>query len=225
MAEISSVIQHASITGDNIHVAYAGTYADESARLAAKLDASMEGKLYRQLSDNTLWMLVSAVKKTWIPLGKDTAKHLGNGGNDNDPMTFYWNNREGQPSWVWGGEDGKKMYAYNPAVFNVNSAKTSNSANYANSAGGVSSLWGAIVSGVVRRCGDEICVFAPEGGQYLILYDQEVAVTKGYTSWGRELTASLKVGLYAGGAHLGQTGNNEHDDEHMVSSAGILYRT
>lgn len=132
MAEISSVIQHASITGDNIHVAYAGTYADESARLAAKLDASMEGKLYRQRSDNTLWMLVSAAKKTWISLGKDTAKYLGNGGNDNDPMTFYWNNQEGQPSWVWGGEDGKNMYAYNPANFNVNSAKT---ANYANSAG------------------------------------------------------------------------------------------
>lgn len=138
MAEISSVIQHASITGDNIHVAYAGTYADESARLAAKLDASMEGKLYRQLSDNTLWMLVSAAKKTWISLGKDTAKYLGNGGNDNDPMTFYWNNQEGQPSWVWGGNDGKNMYVYNPADFSVNyanSANFANSANYANSAG------------------------------------------------------------------------------------------
>lgn len=138
MAEISSVIQHASLTGDNIHVAYAGTYADETARLAAKLDASMEGKLYRQLSDNTLWMLVSSVSKTWIPLGKDTAKYLGNGGDDDDPMVFYWDNGGGQPSWVWGGNDGKNMYVYNPANFNVNSAKTADSAdsaNYANSAG------------------------------------------------------------------------------------------
>ncbi len=135
MAEISSVIQHASLTGDNIHVAYAGTYADETARLAAKLDTSMEGKLYRQLSDNTLWMLVSAAKKTWISLGKDTAKYLGNGGNDKDPMTFYWEAQEGQPTGVWGGNDGKNMYVYNPANFNVNSANTANSANYANSAG------------------------------------------------------------------------------------------
>ncbi|WP_302551813.1 hypothetical protein [uncultured Bilophila sp.] len=225
MAEISSVIQHASLTGDNIHVAYAGTYADETARLAAKLDASMEGKLYRQISDNTLWMLVSSVSKTWISLGKDTAKYLGNGGDDDDPMTFHWDKKSGQPSQVWGGSDGKNMYVYNPANFNVNSAKTSNSASYANSAGSVSSLGGAIVSGVVRRCGDEICVFAPEGGQYLILYDQVVEVTKGYTSFGGELTVSLKVGLYTGGANLGHTANNKHDDEHMLSSAGILYRT
>ena len=138
MAEISSVIQHASLTGDNIHVAYAGSYADETARLAAKLDTSMEGKLYRQHSDNSLWMLVSAAKKTWISLGKDTAKYLGNGGNDKDPMTFYWEAQEGQPTGVWGGNDGKNMYVYNPANFNVNSAKTANSAdsaNYANSAG------------------------------------------------------------------------------------------
>ena len=135
MAEISSVIQHASLTGDNIHVAYAGTYAGETARLAAKLDASMEGKLYRQLSDNTLWMLVSAAKKTWISLGKDTAKYLGKGGDDDAPMTFYWDGQEGQPTWVWGGNDGKNMFVYNPAKFNVNSAKNADSANYANSAG------------------------------------------------------------------------------------------
>lgn len=135
MAEISSVIQHASLTGDNIHVAYAGTYADETARLAAKLDTSMEGKLYRQLSDSTLWMLVSAAKKTWISLGKDTAKYLGNGGDDDDPMTFYWIRQETQPPWVWGGNDGKNMYVYNPADFSVNYANSAKSANYANSAG------------------------------------------------------------------------------------------
>lgn len=225
MAEISSVIQHASLTGDNIHVAYAGSYADETARLAAKLDASMEGKLYRQLSDNTLWMLVSAAKKTWISLGKDTAKYLGNGGDDDDPMTFYWIRQETQPPWVWGGNDGKNMYVYNPADFSVNYANSAKSANYANSAGAVSSLGGAIVSGVVSRCGDEICVHAPAGGQYLIPYEQVVAVTSGHGWGGRELTARLKPGLYAGGSHLGQTGNKEHDDEHMVSSAGILYRT
>lgn len=132
MAEISSVIQHASLTGDNIHVPYAATYATEAARLAAALDQSMEGKLFRQLSDNTLWMLVSAANKTWIPLGKATAKYLGKDGNDNSPMTFYWSGQVGQPEWLWGGNDGANMYVYNPANFSVNYAT---SANYANSAG------------------------------------------------------------------------------------------
>ena len=120
MAEISSVIQHASLTGDNIHVAYAGTYATEAARLAAALDQSMEGKLFRQLSDNTLWMLVSAANKTWIPLGKATAKYLGKDGNDNSPMTFYWSGQGGQPEWLWGGNGGANMYVYNPSKFSVN---------------------------------------------------------------------------------------------------------
>lgn len=172
MAEISSVIQHASLTGDNIHVAYAGTYTDETARLAAKLDTSMEGKLYRQLSDDTLWMLVSAAKKTWISLGKDTAKYLGKGGDDDDPMTFYWKGQEGQPTWVWGGKDGKNMYVYNPANFNVNSAKTADSANYANSAGSVSSIGGAKGAGTVKFSGLKAFLYAPAGGRWVVLYEQ-----------------------------------------------------
>ena len=95
------------------------------------LDQSMEGKLFRQLGQHT-WMLVSAANKTWIPLGKATAKYLGQGGNDTIPMTFHWNGQEGQPEWLWGGNDGANMYVYNPANFSVNYAT---SANYANSAG------------------------------------------------------------------------------------------
>lgn len=225
MAEISSVIQHASLTGNNIHVPYAGTYATEAARLAAALDQSMEGKLFRQLSDNTLWMLVSAANKTWIPLGKATAKYLGKDGNDDSPMTFYWSGQGGQPSWLWGGNDGVNMYVYNPANFSVNYANyanSANSANYANSAGSVSGLGGARVSGVVSRCGDEICVHAPAGGQYLILYEQRVAVTNRPTLG--KLYVTLSPGIYAGGSHLGQTGNGENDDAYMVAYAGELYR-
>ncbi|WP_302816533.1 hypothetical protein, partial [Bilophila wadsworthia] len=121
--------------------------------------------------------------------------------------------------------DGVNMYVYNPANFSVNyanSANSANSANYANSAGSVSGLGGARVSGVVSRCGDEICVHAPAGGQYLILYGQRVAVTNGRR--GGELYATLSPGIYAGGSHLGQTGNRENDDAHMVAYAGELYR-
>ena len=63
---------------------------------------------------------------------------------------------------------------------------------------------------------------APAGGQYLILYGQRVAVTNGRR--GSEYYATLSPGIYAGGSHLGQTGNRENDDAHMVAYAGELYR-
>lgn len=135
---------------------------------------------------------------------------------------WNWAGQGGQPGWLWGGNDGVNMYVYNPVNFSVNYANSANSANYANSAGSVSGLGGARVSGVVSRCGDEICVHAPAGGQYLILYGQRVAVTNGRR--GGELYATLSPGIYAGGSHLGQTGNRENDDAHMVAYAGELYR-
>ena len=45
-------------------------------------------------------------------------------------MNFNWSGKGGQPTWLWGGEDGVNMYVYNPANFSV---------NYANSAGSASS--------------------------------------------------------------------------------------
>lgn len=58
-----------------------------------------------------------------------TAAKLGMNGHSGVPMTFYWDGRNGQPSWVWGGDNGHDMYIYNPANFSV---------NYANSAGSCS---------------------------------------------------------------------------------------
>lgn len=51
-----------------------------------------------------------------------------NGGNIN----FHWEGKTGQPTWLWGGEDGTNMFVYNPAAFSVNHAK---SAGYADNAG------------------------------------------------------------------------------------------
>lgn len=51
-----------------------------------------------------------------------------NGGNIN----FHWEGKTGQPTWLWGGEDGTNMFVYNPAAFSVNHA---NSAGYADNAG------------------------------------------------------------------------------------------
>lgn len=62
-----------------------------------------------------------------------TAKYLGRGGDPALSMVFNWSGQSGQPSWLWGGNDGTNMYVYNPSNFNV---------NYANSAGSVA--WGNI---------------------------------------------------------------------------------
>lgn len=52
------------------------------------------------------------------------AAKLGRGGNTGVPMTFYWSGQSGQPTWLWGGNDGSNMYVYNPSNFSVNYAKS-----------------------------------------------------------------------------------------------------
>lgn len=63
-----------------------------------------------------------------------TATKLARDGDLANPMTFNWKGKDGQPTWLWGGEDGGNMYVYNPSKFNVNSAKTAASADSADSA-------------------------------------------------------------------------------------------
>lgn len=53
-----------------------------------------------------------------------TAAKLGRGGNTGIPMTFNWYGQNGQPSWLWGGNDGSNMYVYKPSNFRVANADT-----------------------------------------------------------------------------------------------------
>lgn len=51
-------------------------------------------------------------------------------------LNFHWSGKDGQPTWLWGGEDGSNMYVYNPSKFSV---------KYAESAGSAGSVaWGNI---------------------------------------------------------------------------------
>lgn len=77
-----------------------------------------------------------------VPLGgnagsADRAARLGRNGNAGYPMTFNWAGKTGQPSWLWGGENGEDMYVYNPSNFSV---------NYAASAGNVAKVNGHTVN-------------------------------------------------------------------------------
>ncbi|MFC4593745.1 hypothetical protein [Sphingobium tyrosinilyticum] len=62
---------------------------------------------------------------------------------------FNWSGQAGQPSWLWGSNDGNNYYVWNPSNFNVNyanSAGWANSAGYADSAGKLSTASGSAPS-------------------------------------------------------------------------------
>ena len=59
------------------------------------------------------------------------ASTLSNGGGNGFAMTFNWNGQGGQPTWLWGGDDGVNHYVYNPSNFSVNYANSAGSATTA----------------------------------------------------------------------------------------------
>lgn len=44
-------------------------------------------------------------------------------------LNFHWSGKDGQPTWLLGGENGSNIYVYNPSKFSVNYAKSAGSAN------------------------------------------------------------------------------------------------
>src|SRR5262245_45027038 len=67
-------IEHVDAPVGEIHVPYNWTYADQSAREAASItNSALEGRLARQLDDNSLWMLVDTSPAVWAPVGGGAA--------------------------------------------------------------------------------------------------------------------------------------------------------
>lgn len=61
---------HSALSGTNIHVPYAFSYADTAAReAAAGLVAGDVGKLALQQDDNSLWLLTDDAPVTWVAVG------------------------------------------------------------------------------------------------------------------------------------------------------------
>lgn len=50
------------------------------------------------------------------------ASTLSQGGGNGSGMTFNWAGQGGQPSWLWGSNDGVNIYVWNPSNFSVASA-------------------------------------------------------------------------------------------------------
>ena len=61
------------------------------------------------------------------------ASTLAQGGGNGTAMTFNWSGQSGQPTWLWGSNDGTNHYVYNPSNFSV---------SYATSAGNADTLDG-----------------------------------------------------------------------------------
>lgn len=73
-------VDHRALPMADIHIPYAFSYADATARAAATGFVSADvGKLALQRSDNTLWLL-TATTPTWVAVG-------GSGGSMTDPET------------------------------------------------------------------------------------------------------------------------------------------
>lgn len=71
------------------------------------------------------------------------ASTLSQGGANGTAMTFNWSGQSGQPTWLWGGNDGGSMFVYNPSNFSVNYSNTSGSAAKWNTARNIA-LTGAV---------------------------------------------------------------------------------
>jgi hypothetical protein len=71
------------------------------------------------------------------------ASTLAQNGGNGAAMTFNWAGQAGQPSWLWGSNDGTTTNVYNPSNFNVNYAGTSGNTNSISNAVGTTYTWTA----------------------------------------------------------------------------------
>ena len=81
---------------------------------------------------------------------------------------FYYDGQGGQPTWLWGTNDGSSTRVYNPANFSVNYA---NSAGSAPANGGTS--WATTVTPNVTSGGGRA---VPAGGSWAVIYQREGTV-------------------------------------------------
>ncbi|WP_246707607.1 hypothetical protein [Ensifer oleiphilus] len=102
-------------------------------------------------------------------------------------LNFHWSGQGGQPSWLWGGNDGSNMYVYNPSNFNVNYANSAGSAgnlsNWSGWAGtwiGVSRIGGTVYQNTTGRW---LPISANAGNNGIAIYYGPSAITAVYNNY------------------------------------------
>ena len=192
---IVAASNNVTITGDNatkqIKISVSGGNADTLGNHAPNYFApathNHDDRYYTETEVNTLLNNKSNTNHThaYIPTNASCNKN------------WNWSGQAGQPSWLWGSNDGTNMFVYNPSNFSV---------NYANSAGSVD--WGnvknipGLASGYVRN-------------------GQRMGSTIGScaTAEGIDVTAS---GNYAHGEGLNTkaSGNSAHTEGNTTTASG-----
>ena len=125
----ATTVQDYNDTSKKIKVGWVGSALNEDQILAIAC--------YSSGDDDTVKAKIKDVTKdtfkSWLGTvpSADRAARLGRNGNAGYPMTFNWAGKTGQPTWLWGGENGEDMYVYNPSNFSVNYAESAGSVNWA----------------------------------------------------------------------------------------------
>lgn len=125
----ATTVQDYNDTSKKIKVGWVGNSLSQDQILAVACYASGEDDIVKaKIKDVTKDMF-----KSWLGTvpAANNAAHLGRNGNAGYPMTFNWAGKTGQPSWLWGGENGEDMYVYNPSNFNVSHAESADSVSWA----------------------------------------------------------------------------------------------
>lgn len=87
------------------------------------------------------------------------ASTLAQGGGSGAGMTFNWSGQSGQPSWLWGSNDGTNIYVWNPSNFSVAYATTAGSAPAADNSITRAKMYKASNDGTAVLCGADGAIF------------------------------------------------------------------
>lgn len=92
-------------------------------------DAGLNGGSigYKEPSALHVKYATDSLRTTYAEIGFYVRNYTATGARNNE-MTFYWSGQAGQPTWLWGSNNGTDIYVWNPANFSVNYATTAGSA-------------------------------------------------------------------------------------------------
>lgn len=122
----AATIANSSVTYAKIqNVAVSSVLGNSSASVAQAPQALSMATLAGMLSGQTMNIVGSSTSCTGNAATATLATKastLSQGGGNGSAMTFNWAGQSGQPSWLWGSNDGVNIYVWNPSNFSVASA-------------------------------------------------------------------------------------------------------
>ena len=92
------------------------------------------GADYAQVNGNNVWHAGNLTNLNQLTNGPAYITTDGRAyprRSDGTNINFYWSGQSGQPSWLWGSNNGTDFYVWNPSNFSVNYASSAGSASTA----------------------------------------------------------------------------------------------